>query len=356
MKIVLVPGQNIVPALGGQGSFCRYLAEGLADLGHEITIVGEPGWSEFCRAPGVEFSGRLSPGLLRAADVVHVNGPGRQAALLARVLGRPLLVTHQDYSYLCPAATAWTPAGCATNSHPGPCAQCPRQGFRARAGVGTLRGLCRQGANVAVSRSLHERLQIPGSSWILSPIRSCPAADSVTDGPLLFAGRLAPEKGIDLLLQAAARLPEARLEIAGDGPLRADLESLAGSLHIAERVRFHGWLGPDRLDRLRHRAAVVCVPSLWPEPFGYAAAEAMASGLPVVATGSGSFRELLGDDRGWLCPPGVEAWTAGLAEALADPAERKRRAERALGFVRSELDPLIVAGRYFHIYEHAAGR
>jgi glycosyltransferase involved in cell wall biosynthesis len=171
----------------------------------------------------------------------------------------------------------------------------------------------------------------------------------------MFAGRLSPEKGVDLLLHAMTKVPGARLEIAGDGPLRAALEDLALSLGVANRVRFHGWLSQDQIADLHRRAALVCVPSLWPEPFGYVAAEAMAAARPVVATDGGAFRELLGEDRGWLCPPAADAWAAALSHALRDPNERGRRADLALGFVRCELDPVEVSRRYLRVYESAAG-
>ena len=106
----------------------------------------------------------------------------------------------------------------------------------------------------------------------------------------MFAGRLSKEKGVDLLLKAVAKIPWAQLEIAGDGPLRASLEGLARSLGIENRVRFHGWLSLDKIGNLHQRAAAVCVPSLWPEPFGYVAAEAMAAARPVVAADGGAFR------------------------------------------------------------------
>jgi glycosyltransferase involved in cell wall biosynthesis len=171
----------------------------------------------------------------------------------------------------------------------------------------------------------------------------------------MFAGRLSPEKGVDLLLHAVAKIPWAQLEIAGDGPLRAALEALAFSLGVANRVRFHGWLSQDQIGDLHRRSALVCVPSLWPEPFGYVAAEAMAAARPVVATDGGAFRELLGEGRGWLCPPTADAWAAALTDALRDPYERGRRADLALRFVCSELDPVEVAGRYLRVYESAAG-
>jgi hypothetical protein len=104
------------------------------------------------------------------------------------------------------------------------------------------------------------------------------------DAPLLLAlARLHPKKGLDIALRALVDLPTAYLWIAGDGPLRTELEALATSLGVAERVRFLGW----RNDRERLLAACdICVfPSRY-EPFGTVTVDAWAAGKPIVAAAS----------------------------------------------------------------------
>ncbi|MBI5765113.1 MAG: glycosyltransferase family 4 protein [Planctomycetes bacterium] len=104
-------------------------------------------------------------------------------------------------------------------------------------------------------------------------------ADAFT---LAWTGRLAPEKNVELLLRAVAAttLPTIRLLLAGDGPQRAALESLAHTLGIADRVRFLGAL--DDVRPVLHAADVFAFPSRG-ESFGGALAEAMAAGLPCIA-------------------------------------------------------------------------
>jgi glycosyltransferase involved in cell wall biosynthesis len=105
---------------------------------------------------------------------------------------------------------------------------------------------------------------------------------------VLVASRLAPEKGVELAVQACAQagLP---LVVAGDGPQAAALRGAGGA-------RFVGRVSASELADLRARAALALVPSRSAETFGLAAAEAMAAGVPVVATAVGALPELVGDD------------------------------------------------------------
>ncbi len=149
-------------------------------------------------------------------------------------------------------------------------------------------------------------------------------------GPVVFAGRLAAEKGVDVLVEAMALLgPAERLEVAGDGPERAALETLADA-RAPGRVRFHGRLARDRLLGLLRSATVVAVPSRWHENQPMAVLEAFACGAPVVATDLGGLPELVEPGRdGHVVPAGdPAALAAALADLLCDP-------ERALEMGRA---------------------
>lgn len=140
----------------------------------------------------------------------------------------------------------------------------------------------------------------------------------------VFAGRLVKEKGADMLLRAfarvSARVPKARLVIAGDGVERANLEALAAKLNLASNVRFTGHLRGEDVDRALRGAWAQVVPSLWDEPFGIVAIEAMARGTAVIASSSGGLSEIVDDGiDGFLVPPGnVEALSEKLTALLTD--------------------------------------
>ncbi len=136
------------------------------------------------------------------------------------------------------------------------------------------------------------------------------------------AARLTREKGVDLLLEALHRLPGAALTVAGEGPERARLEALARRLGLGGRVAFVGWLDGPAVSAALERAAVVAIPSVWPEPFGIVGIEAMAHARPVVAFDVGGIREwLVPGETGLLVPPAdVAGLAAAMGRLLAEPA------------------------------------
>jgi len=132
----------------------------------------------------------------------------------------------------------------------------------------------------------------------------------------LALGGLRPQKGFDLLLQALQRWnpdpSDVQLVIGGDGPLRAALQSQAEHLKVADRVRFLGPVAPDDVPRWMAASHAFVLPSRH-ETFGVVAAEALASGRPVIATRSGGPESFVDDTCGRLVGVGD---VVGLAEAL----------------------------------------
>lgn len=149
-----------------------------------------------------------------------------------------------------------------------------------------------------------ERVQV-----LAPPVRAPAAIAAPAEGCYaLVVSRLAPEKGVDVAIDAC-RMADVPLVVAGDGPESAALQARAAGAD----VRFVGQVGDGQLDRLRAGAALAIVPSRSAETFGMAAAEAMLAGLPVLASRVGALPEL-------VAAPGAAA-VASAAAGLVQPGD-----------------------------------
>jgi len=185
--------------------------------------------------------------------------------------------------------------------------------------------LARAHASVAVSEHVR-RVAAARAPWMLP--KSCVVANGVdidrfapaaapVGGPFRFAlvGRLEPRKGVDLAIEALARVPGAHLDVVGDGAARAGLARLAQERGVARRVTLHGHLEDTRAVVGRADAALCASRS---EGLGIALLEAMSMGRPVVGFRVGGVPEIVEDGRtGWLATAGdVEALAARMREAV----------------------------------------
>jgi colanic acid/amylovoran biosynthesis glycosyltransferase len=163
---------------------------------------------------------------------------------------------------------------------------------------------------------------------------------------VVCVGRLCEQKGQRLLIAAAARLAAkgVALEVvlAGDGELRAELESLAGELGLPHRIRITGWIGSGQVREEILAARALVLPSL-AEGLPVVLMEAMALRRPVLTTYVAGIPELVRPgENGWLVPSGdVEALAAALQEVLARPAAELRamgEAARRCALERHSID------------------
>ena len=171
---------------------------------------------------------------------------------------------------------------------------------------------------------------------------------------LLYVGRLAPEKNLDLLLRAFAlitgKTTDTYLVLAGSGKSRRMLENRARALGVHRRTRFAGFLSRTKLDPLYQASDLFLFPSKT-ETQGLAVGEALAAGLPCLVVNSGGAPEAIRDGvDGYLVEDQAESMAGRALELLADPARHRAMAEEARRGAASRV-PEAVGGQIIRIYE-----
>ncbi len=173
--------------------------------------------------------------------------------------------------------------------------------------------------------------------------------------PLVLAlGRLHKNKAFDVLIHAMARLPGVYLWIAGDGPLRSELERLASHLGVISRVRFLGWR--DDTAALYAASDLFVCPSRH-EPLGNVVIEAWANSLPVVAAAAQGPTELIQDGVDGLLTPvdNADAMAAAVKSLLADPARAAAVGEAGRARFQTDFTESAVVARYRDFFAQVVG-
>jgi glycosyltransferase involved in cell wall biosynthesis len=171
----------------------------------------------------------------------------------------------------------------------------------------------------------------------------------------LFVGRHVYQKGIDVLLEAAARARREIgdrfvLELAGDGPLRSELGRKARNLALSDVVRFLGSLTRPELVEAYGRATAFVLPSRF-EGFPVAILEAWAAGLPVIATSVGGIPDLCNAGNAVLVPPDdPEALAAAMTSLSRDATRRERLGSAGRTLVQERYTWDAVADTYERVY------
>jgi glycosyltransferase involved in cell wall biosynthesis len=169
--------------------------------------------------------------------------------------------------------------------------------------------------------------------------------------PLLLAVcRLEPQKGLETAVRALAALPDATLLVLGEGPQRPELEALARSLGVGNRLLLPGRVGD--VASLYRRSDVLVHPARW-EGFGLAMLEAMLAAKPVVAARAGSAPELVEEGRTGLLVPVDDdrALAEALASLLPDPGRAALLGRAGFERARSEFSVARMADRTVAVYE-----
>jgi glycosyltransferase involved in cell wall biosynthesis len=170
-----------------------------------------------------------------------------------------------------------------------------------------------------------------------------------------YVGRLVEEKGIHLLIEAAARLGgDWRLRLVGSGPHLGALESLAERLKVRDRLDHLPWIDSAGMPAQYHHLDVLAIPSLtrlnWKEQFGRVITEAMSSGVPVIGSDSGAIPDVIGQ-AGVIVPEGeIDALTEALRRLRDDPGERLRLVAAGRARVLAHFTHAQVAAATVEVY------
>ncbi len=184
--------------------------------------------------------------------------------------------------------------------------------------------------------------------------------DRSGSGPLRigYAGRLERHKGVHVVIDALALVPDAQLVVVGSGPERAALQAQADASGVAGRVEFRGSVAAEAMPTVYGEFDVLVVPSLptpgWLEQFGRVAVEAMACGVPVVASDSGALPEVVGAAGVLVRPGDVRAWARALNELAEDPSRRQVLAAAGRARVRRYTWDAVADGM-LALYAQATG-
>jgi glycosyltransferase involved in cell wall biosynthesis len=305
------------------------------------------------------------------ADVVHVHNmlplPGPRGLEAARSAGAAVVMQLHNLRLFCAIGVAARDGG--------PCFRCHHRN--------TLPGLilnCRgslpEAAVYATALARHQRLVLDSVDRFVVPssyaagqsaLLGVPAdrletlphylpAEAFSErsragegGHALVASRLAPEKGIDTAIEAAA-LAGVPLRVAGEGPAAAELRELAA--RTGAPVEFTGRLDRASLERELAGAAMLLMPSRYHEFAGYSALEAMAAGVPVLASTLGALPEIVGAAR--CVPPNDAAALAARMTALwADPELRRADGDELIARARAHHSEQAYVERLFAVYAGA---
>ncbi len=157
---------------------------------------------------------------------------------------------------------------------------------------------------------------------------------------IAYAGRFVPEKGVDILIRAAAQLDgDYRLALIGAGPRQSALQQLAAECGVGSRLTIQPWMLSTEFPKFLHSVDVLALPSVtqsnWKEQFGRVLVEAMACGVPVVGSTCGEIPNVIGD-AGLIVPEGD-------VSALADALRRLQRDESLRAELRNKGRERVLA-------------
>lgn len=350
MRVLLVTDWN--RGRGGAEAYLACLREGLERAGDEVRMLTSDvgtagdGKAEYVASGSERMAAQLflqiaNPFAVRTVrraihdfrpEVILVNMFAHHLSpAILHVMGNvPIVVLVSDYKCVCPIGSKLLPDNSICTAQPGwiccsaGCVSLPHW-IRDQPRYALIRsGIANADRIIACSDWVRSELGKSGidSERIYLPVPAPSAAyirRRSAKPAFLYCGRLDVEKGVEQLLGAFGQMSltssEVTLRIAGQGPERKKLESLARELGIEKQVTFLGWIDSPAIERELGAAWALVAPSLWAEPLGLVALEAIVRGVPVIASAVGGFAETVEEGTSGLLVPNGDV--SALAECMS---------------------------------------
>jgi glycogen(starch) synthase len=410
---ILLVTDSFPPGSGGSGWSTFELGRYLHTRGHAVSVIHvKPGDEHGIRhttyegIPVTEFQrrvpnvpvvrnvlknerlwGELRRYLVTTAaaspvDVIHAQHVMTTVAAVraGQQLGVPAIATVRDYWPVC----YWSDL-IVSPSAPALCPACTVEGMRAcippRAGslgrgawslipymrrnLATKRRVLAQAdavvaVSTAIARDLRERApELSGTrlETIPNPVNMSgldPVAATVSDPHILYAGKLAVNKGVQFLLPAldAAKIAWP-LVVIGDGPMRATLE--AEARQRGRQVRWLGWRDRSEVLSAMRSTTILAFPSYGPESLSRVLIEASALGVPIAAMDTGGTSDIIKHEDTGLLSATPEAFARDLGRLAEDPSLRARLGQSAAAHARAHFEASSVGARIEALYESVIG-
>ncbi len=390
MKIAIF-SDNFYPELSGISDSITLLAQTLAERGHQVMIVApryskadyktvdalyltEPNYGQqisFGRLSAVRYpgsptgQGRIAfpvgqgVSLMRKfrPDVIHTHTPfgtGLEALFASKILGIPLVGTnHTPFSEYSPFQAVWflNTIWCYFSWYYN---RCSFVSAPCKALMDEMRAHGFDRPHQAVPNSINLQQFFPPTNHTEKEILK--KKFNLTKNTLLYTGRLAKEKNVDVIIRALARvkktIPDISLAIAGHGSDEKSLRALVQELELEKEVIFLGFLEKEMLSLL-YKASDLFVIMSTAESQSLSLIQAMASGLAVIGADARALPEYINEENGIIVPPGDDITLAAKITEILTNKEYKERLETGGVTSAAQFNPTTITKQWEEIYTRA---
>jgi len=366
---ILIYNEKFSPSVGGSETMVRLIAQSLHEHGEEVVVATEtPASGEdlfpfpVVRQPSKQTLARL----VSESDLVHLHSFHPSLFLQTQLKRKKTVYTYHDLTLICPKGTKLKVDGpCLHRAGPRLCHKCLRDSGSEKVWRRLIRPVAKSilsvfiDANVCSSYFGMRRFRLWRKQLILygintSLFRPHATTDNGRLARVVFVGRLIPEKGCRVLIDALRLCVERGLpfdlDIAGYGPELSNLLALAGSYDLQGLVHFRGIAEGPALVEIMQKADVAVVPSIWDEPFGLVAIEAFSCGLPVIAADVGGLGQVVSQAGLTFQRGDAKELATHLERLLTDHPLRQRLGRKARQMAVQKYDYRMMAATYHRLF------